>query len=134
METRVLAFCDTIWASAHQGHDKTLEKIQRKFYWTKMEEFVNKYCNECLSCLAYKNPKQWAKAKLSHIECSGPWDLVCIDLQTGWPRSSKGYRNTLTVICGFSKFVFIIPCKSKKAAYIAKKLFKHVFAILGFPA
>src|SRR4051794_24491565 len=82
-----------------------------------------------MSCLAFKNPKQWAKAKLgNNIKCSAPWELVCIDLQGKWPTTSKGYKYTCTVICGFSKFVLIIQLKSKKAEHIAKKLWKRVFS------
>src|SRR6476659_8670567 len=97
---------------AHQGRDKTTSRIKCKFYWKGMEQFIAKYCNECISCFAYKNPKQWAKAKLGNIECNAPWELVCIDLQSKWTTSNpKGFKYTMTVICGFSKFVFIIPLK-----------------------
>ena len=70
------AYHDTIWSGAHLGRDKTYEKIKRKFFWYKMKEFISKYCNCCLSCLAHKNPKEWSKAKLGNIETSYPWDLV----------------------------------------------------------
>lgn len=127
------AYHDTIWMVAHQGRDKTLERISRKYYWINMKSYIATYCDQCLSCLAYKNPKQWAKAKLGNIECNAPWQLVCIDLQGKWVTTSKGYKYTLTVICGFAKFLFIIPIKSKKAEVIAAKLWKRVFAIFGIP-
>jgi len=128
------AYHDTVWMVAHQGRDKTIERIKRKFYWNRMEQFIAKYCNECLSCLAYKNPKQWAKAKLGNIECNAPWELVCIDLQGKWKISNpKGFKYTLTAICGFLKFVFIIPLKDKKRKTIARKLWKRVFSIFRIP-
>lgn len=127
------AYHDTIWMVAHQGRDKTLERISRKFYWNNMKNYIATYCDQCLACLAYKNPKQWAKAKLGNIECNAPWQLVCIDLQGKWVTTSKGYKYTLTVICGFAKFLFLIPIKSKKAEVIAAKLWKRVFSIFGIP-
>src|SRR3954451_22281560 len=118
----VSSYHDAVWMLAHLGRDKTYERISRRYYWNNMHSFVTKYCNECLSCLAFKNPKEWAKAKLGNIKCRDPCDLVCIDLQGKWPTTPKGYKYTYTVICGFSKFLLIIPLKSKKAEYIAKKL------------
>ena len=84
-------FHDTIWAGSHLGRDKTIEKVTRHFYWKNMRVFIAKYCDSCITCLAYKEPKQYAKAKLGHIECKHPWDLVCIDL-VKMPTSDRGYR------------------------------------------
>src|SRR5205814_2475460 len=41
---------DNIWMVVHQGRDKTLERISRKFYWNNMKQFVGKYCDECYAC------------------------------------------------------------------------------------
>jgi len=128
------AYHDTIWSGAHLGRDKTYEKIKRKFFWYKMKEFISKYCNCCLSCLAHKNPKEWSKAKLCNIETSYPWDLVCVGILGPFPTTPNGNKNILTVICGFSKFVFILPIPNKKGATIAKTLFVKVFSVLGMPA
>src|SRR3954453_18182938 len=68
--------------------------------------------------LIWKNLSTCSKVAIS---------LACIDLQGKWPTTLKGYKYTCTVICGFSKFLLIIPLKSKKAGYIAKKLWKRVF-------
>ena len=40
--------------AGHMGVNKTLKKIQQKFYWVGMKHHVQKYCRECDLCTARK--------------------------------------------------------------------------------
>ena len=127
------SYHDTIWMGAHLGRDKTIDKIKRTYFWEGMDQFIDNYCKNCLSCLQHKNPVAWSKAKLGVIETDAPWDLVCIDLVGPFPTSDRSNKFILTVICGFSKFAFAIGIPSKAGSLIAKVLWERVFSILGMP-
>ena len=114
------------------GCDKTIEKVSRHFYWKGMTNYIKKYCEKCLVCLSIKDPKHPSKSPLGNIQCSGPWELVCVDL-VKMPTSQEGMKYILTVICGFLKFAFALAVPSKKAQVIAQVWIDRVFSVFGFP-
>ena len=64
---------DTVM-SGHLGRKKTLAKAKKSFYWFKMKEDVNLWCEKCDVCAATKTPAKAIRAPLGKMSVGAPWD------------------------------------------------------------
>ena len=131
----ILSEChDSLWAGGHLGRDKTKDKVRERFYFPRMDQYIDLWIKTCPVCLSTKrkHPTTLVVPQGS-ITASRPWELVTIDLWDAGVLSGRGHKYVLTVIDVFSKFAFAIPIKNKKATTVAAKLNKHVFSTFGDP-
>jgi hypothetical protein len=130
----VLEEChDSVWAGAHMGRDKTLDKVKDKYYFNKMKEYTTWYIRSCISCQETKRKNPTGSMPWGIIEAKHTWDLLCIDLWDSGVISNRGNKYVLTIIDGFSKFAHAIPIRSKEAKTVAKNLVERVFSTFGKP-
>jgi hypothetical protein len=82
---------DSLWAGAHMGRDKTIDKIQDKYYFKDMIKYVEWYINTCNICQATKRKHPSPKViPLGTIEAKFTWDLLCLDLWDSGVISTRG--------------------------------------------
>ena len=114
------------------GIDKTLESIQRHFWFPRMRNFVKNYIGHCLICAVKKtrsgllqgfitNVEKPPEPMFSHTDCLGPLE-----------NSSDQYRHVLVLIDAFTKYCVLLPLKSAKADE-TKLAFQHFISIFGTP-
>lgn len=126
----VLQEChDSIWAGAHMGRDKTLDKVRSKYYFKFLEQYVDLWVKTCNACQACKRKHPSADVALGSIEASRRFEMLSIDLWDAGVISTHGKRYVLTVIDVFSKYAWAIPIRDKRAVTVARKLVKYVFSI-----
>ncbi len=131
----ILSEChDSLSSGGHLGRDKTKDKVRERYYFPRMDQFIDLWIKTCPVCLATKrkHPTNLV-VPLGSINATHTWDLVSIDLWDAGVLSGRGHKYVLTVIDVFSRFAFAIPIKNKKAITIAGKLHKHIFAYFGDP-
>jgi len=116
------------------GRDKTYDHVRDKYYFKNMPQYVEIWVKTCNSCQASKRANHDLRrvVPLGTIEATFVNDIVSIDLWEAGVISTSGMRYVLTVIDGFSKFVYAIPVRNKEAVTIAKALIERVF-IHGTP-
>jgi hypothetical protein len=124
---------DSLWAGAHMGRDKTLDKIKEKYHFRDMKNIVSWYIKSCIPCQESKRKQPTQALPWGTIQSKGTWDLLCLDLWDSGVTSSRGNRYILTVIDGFSKFAHAIPIRNKEAVTVAKCLVEKVFCAFGIP-
>lgn len=119
----------------HLGERKTLEKIQSQFWFPKMRRFVKKYLSRCIEC-AY-NKDNCANKKTGHLypiqKVSIPFHTVHIDHLGPFVQSKKGNAYILTIVDGFTKYVFAKAVKDTKTKSTLKVL-ENIFFDFGLPA
>ena len=115
----------------HQGYERTLEFIRCRFYYPKMAEDIQNRIRECERCVRRKAMPQHV-AKMSHLQSSGPMDLVCIDFLKMEP-DSQGYENVLMFTDHFTRMAKAFVTRNQKAETVAKILWENVFMDYGFP-
>jgi hypothetical protein len=124
---------DSLWAGAHMGRDKTLDKIRDKYYFSNMKNYVSWYIKSCIPCQESKRKNPMEQLPWGTIEAEFTWDLLCLDLWDSGVVSTRGNKYILTIIDGFSKFAHAIPIRNKEAKTIAKTLVEKVFCSFGKP-
>src|SRR6202012_1090738 len=122
----------------HPGIRRTIELIQRHYWWPKLRTEVLQYVKGCAECQRMKINTRPTKAPLQPIYAKPeavPFETATMDLITKLPKS-QGCDSILTVTdhdC--TKAAILIPCReSATAEEIAYLYVKHVFSRFGLPS
>ena len=116
----------------HQGRDRTISLLKRRFYWHGVESYVEQKIRECGRCIRRKTSPTKA-AELVNITSMTPMELICIDYLS-LERSKGGYENIFVITDHFSRYAQAIPTQNQSARTTARVLYDHVFLHYGFPA
>ena len=120
--------------SGHFGLNKTLELIQRFYYWPKMQTDIRKFVEGCLVCQRAKGVSTNAGLYQPLPIPNRPWECLSMDFVMGLPRTKTGYDSIYVVVDRFSKMAHFIPCKTTNdASYIVGLFFKEIVWIHGLP-
>ena len=79
----ILSEChDSLWAGGHLGRDKTKDKVRERFYFPRMDQYIDLWIKTCPVCLSTKrkHPTPQLVVPLGTILASRTWELVTIDL------------------------------------------------------
>ena len=116
----------------HQGRNRTLSLLKRRFFWPGMDAFVEENIKKCGRCIRRKISPTKA-AELVSITSSTPMELVCIDYLS-LEKSKGGHENILVITDHFSRYAQAIPTRNQTARTTARVLFDNFFVHYGFPA
>ena len=73
----------------HLGEDKTINRLQERFYWPGHTEDVHKWCQQCSACVMRKTPAPKQRAQLINVHPGYPLQMVAMDLLGPLPESSQ---------------------------------------------
>ena len=118
----------------HMGCRKTKQRIEAYFYWPQMHKMISSHVRSCHQCQLVKPLKVKERQPLEPITIrTHAWSDISIDVLGGdLPRSNKGNKYLLVVLCNASKFVHAIPIRNLRAQTIATKLVEF-FCFIGLP-
>lgn len=117
----------------HYGYEKTLERIRKHYWFSKMRRFVKKYVTACLECAHHKAPGGKREGELHPIEkISIPFHTIHADHLGPFVRSKRGNCYLLVIIDGFTKFINIKPVKNTKTLTTIRVLKDHI-SFFGVP-
>jgi hypothetical protein len=120
-------------SGGHQGRAKTLELLQREYYWPKMYESVARYVSACHTCSRSKasREKKHGLLKPNPIPLRR-WQDISVDFIVELP-TSRGNRNIMVVVDRLTKMFHVIPCKTITAQDTARMFLNHVWKHHGLP-
>lgn len=124
---------DQPWC-AHMGIKRTLDLMQRAYWWPTIRKDVEAYVKTCHSCQTNKIWRHNTQPLLSPLSIpSGCWRTIGVDLIQDLPPSS-GFTAICVFVDHFSKAVRLVPTTiSLNAAGFADIFFREVFPHYGFP-
>jgi len=125
--------CHVGMAGGHLGAKKTLDQVQRRFYWSTWRSDTVRYGRRCPKCCAYHRGQLPRSAPLQPIIAGAPFERLSIDLTGPHTRSRRGHVYILTCIDPFTKWVEAFPIRNKEAETVAKVLVEQVFCRFGVP-
>ena len=134
LRSEVLQWAHSTQLTCHPGIQRTKDVVQRRFWWTSLDEDIRGFVNACPTCNQHK-PAHHAPAGLLHPlpVPHRPWSHISLDFVTGLPPSS-GNTTILTVVDRFSKMAHFVPLpKLPSAKETAKLLLLHVIRLHGIP-
>ncbi|CAF1478003.1 unnamed protein product [Rotaria sp. Silwood1] len=126
---------DTPANGAHFGRDKTIRKIQERYYWPTMIADIRNHLDSCLPCAQNNYRRQKLPGKLKPIPPpEGIWKLLSMDFHGPiTPTSKIGNRYIISLTDVLSKFVITRAVRDCSAATAAKFLINDVILKYGTP-
>ena len=119
--------------AGHLGHDNTLAKIKRLYYWPGMATAVRRMCRSCPTCQKATRWKRSRKVPLCPLPIiDKPFRRIGMDLIGPLPRTKTGYRYVLVIVDYGTRFPEAILLKKTDTDTIIVALIPF-FGRVGFP-
>ena len=118
----------------HMGANRMLETIRLRYFWSKMDQDITKHSGDCLNCKLRKTYQRKPKVPImKYDDTARPLDRVHVDL-TGPLPTTKGHHKYIMVIKDYlSKYVWLIPLKSKGSVEVAEAFVGEFVCQAGIP-
>ena len=95
--------------AGYPNYEKTIELLQRIYFWSEMTSFIKDYISRCDRCARFKGTNQAPSGTLNPLEVPHmPWVDITADFTTDLPISN-GYGSILIIVDRFLKEVEFIP-------------------------
>ena len=124
LRTRLIRECHDSATAGHLGRDKTIEQMQRRFYWLGMATRVGEYVTTCDACQRNKPSQRLTPGLLMSIasptRAGHTWTM---DLITALPKSRSGNDAIIVWVCKFSKLRHYVACRTAIGAPQLARLF-----------
>ena len=122
-------------AAGHLGYQKTVQAVNRGFWWHGITEDIKDYVFSCQKCQEMKSLKQQPSGLLQPLPMpAGKWRDITIDFITELPKSSKGNDAIMTVVDRATKMAHFIATKTDISAPQVAELFRdHIWKLHGVP-
>ena len=120
--------------SGHFVRSKTIELLERQFYWPNLNCHVGQVIGQCRTCQTAKKVRQNTSLHTPLLVPVRPWEDVSMDFVLGLPRTPKRHDSIFVVVDRFSKMAYFIPCsKTSNASKIAQLYYDEVVKHHGIP-
>ena len=114
LRLQVLEQCHDSPLAGHFGQKRTLELIQRDYYWPGLSTATKDYVKGCHSCRRNKPSTRKAYGLLApHPLPEAPWTRVGLDFITTLPKTKAGHDAILVMIDAYTKRAHFEPVKFK---------------------
>ncbi|KAJ8973137.1 hypothetical protein NQ317_001873 [Molorchus minor] len=98
--------------NGHPGPKRTLDAITKKYWFSKIKQFVAKYVNACIPCLCAKVPTRRRRGHLYPIKkIDRPFHTLHLDHLGPFCKSPNGNSYLLVVVEAFTKFTWLEAVK-----------------------
>jgi len=117
----------------HFGVNKTLEKIQKHFYWSTCKQDVEHWCESCKICMASKGPSDKGKSSLQIFNAGIPFERVQMNILGPLLASTSGNKYLLVITDCFTKWMEAFPLGNIRAETIAEVFMNQMISRFGVP-
>ena len=119
--------------AAHLGAKRTLQQLQTSYYWPGMCRDINSWYQQCPQCNLSKPAPSRSHAPLTKVMTGAPLDIVAIDILSGLPATSLGYKYILVATDYFTKWLEAYPLRDCEASTCMRALYNGFFSRFGLP-
>ncbi|KAH0603046.1 uncharacterized protein H6S33_008050 [Morchella sextelata] len=119
--------------AGHLGRDKTLELIDRNYWWPGMSTDVANFVKTCDVCQRAKQRRRHLSLPQPLELATTPWTDISMDFVVEMPKEKSGFRNVLVVVDRFTKMAHFIPMTGINAEQTANAFVKDIWRFHGLP-
>jgi transposase InsO family protein len=135
MRREVMYAChEHMVSGGHLGRDRTVQKIQQRYYWPGLTADVERWVASCVPCLAAKTPSRHYRLPISAVPVpAAPWDLLSVDATGPFPSTARGSVYVVVFTDHLTRWVEAFAVPDLETSTIADLLVKHIICRHGAP-
>lgn len=118
----------------HFGVERTLSRLQSRYYWYQMREDVTLWCRTCASCAAKARPTKTPQAPMGTVRVGAPMERIAVDLMGPMNETERFNRYILVVQDYFTKWVEAYPLPNDQAVTVAEVIVTEWVCRYGAPS
>lgn len=128
---RILKHChDDI---GHYGLDKTFERVNQTFWFSRMRKYIQEYISACTECCYNKANCGKPEGNLHYGVLEPlPFRQIHVDHLGPFVKSKRGHTHILAISDAFSKFVVVKAVRNTKSAPVLNVL-NELTSYFGLP-
>ena len=120
--------------ASHFGIERRLAQIKNApYFWPKLRESVEDWCNKYDVCFKIKPTNKKQKAPMKMYGVGEPMERVAVDVIGPLPVSTKGNRFIFVIADYFTKWVVAYAVPNHKAEKVAETIVNNFFSRFGIP-
>jgi len=89
--SKIIEQCHGGSTGGHACEKKTIDQVQRQFYWNNWRRDTQNFCLRCTACTRYHRGKLPRQGLLRPVTAGAPCERWYIDLTGPHPRSNQGH-------------------------------------------
>ena len=118
----------------NQGMNKTLRTLSSRFYCPRMADYIRAYVVSCHMCQLFKNSHRFHRPYHKRLYDISQAALTNVSMDIKYmPKSSKGYKFLLVLICEVSNFLVTQPMKEISAKGVREILVDSFICYFSTP-
>jgi transposase InsO family protein len=135
MQREVLYAChEHMVSGGHLGRDRTIQRIQERYYWPGLVADAERWCASCVQCLEAKSPARQHRIRLEAVPVPGaPWDLVSVDATGPFPTTKNGNTQIVVFTDHLTRWVEAFAVPDIKTSTLADLLVERIVCRHGAP-
>jgi hypothetical protein len=118
----------------HFEVEKTVEILQKHFYWMKLQQEVNKYIISYTACVISKSTTKKQGMYTPLPTPDRPWESISVDYMSFLSSTKQGNDYVFVVVDHFSKMAILATCKKSITTEATTNIFfERVWVHFGIP-
>ncbi|KAF7648018.1 hypothetical protein LDENG_00163380 [Lucifuga dentata] len=117
----------------HFGVERTVARLQTRYFWYWMREDVALWCGTCTSCASKARPLKTPQAPMGTVRVGAPMERVALDFMGPLNETERNNRYVLLIQDYFTKWVEAFPLPNVQAITVAEVLASEWVCHYGAP-
>jgi transposase InsO family protein len=119
--------------AAHLSAEKMMGALAPRFWWRSMWKDARAYASACVHCARATPFNSKRQGWLRPITAEGPWHTVAMDFKGPWESGIEGETYVLVIMDHFTKYVILVPLRSREGSGVAKAFLEQVICRFQCP-
>lgn len=137
LRTQIIYRTHSTGPAGHPGRVKTLDLVNRSYWWPGMTKDVEQYVQACQLCVRTKAHRTAPPGFLQPLPVPfRAWSDISADYITPLPecdRGGKKYKHVVVIVCRLTKMRHFIPTEGLTAEELAKVFIDRIYCLHGTP-
>ena len=117
----------------HFGVERTVARLQTRYFWYRMREDVPLWCGTCTICASKARPLKRPQAPMGTVQVGAPMERIALDVMG--PLNETEHHNIYVLVIQdyFTKWVEVFPLPNDRAVTVAEVLASQWVCHYGAP-
>ena len=118
----------------HQGITKTLKTLSTRYYCPRMADYIRAYIVGCHLCQLFKNSKRFHRPFMKRTYDISQPGLANVSMDIKYmPKSNRGFKFLLVILCEITNFLVTHPMKEISAENVCTILVDEFISYFSTP-